>query len=45
MAVFDQQNKLWRSSLQQQSFDDVNISPGQRILDAIAAHGSKIAQV
>lgn len=45
MAVFDENSKLWRSSIDQQSYDDIKLSPGQRILDAFTAHGSKVAQV
>lgn len=44
MAVYDRENTLWQSA-NQKPFDDGNISPGQQILDAIYAHGSKLAQV
>lgn len=43
MAVFDPDNKLWQSPLEQLS--DEEKSPGQLILDAITRHGSKLAQV
>lgn len=45
MAVYDKENKLWQSPNQQLFNNDGRISPGQEILDAISAHGSKVAQV
>lgn len=45
MEIFDEVNKLWQTPNPQQTSDDEEISPGLRILDAITAHGSKLAQV
>lgn len=44
MAVYDKKNNLWRSP-KEKSFSHDDRSPGQRLLDVISAHGSKIAQV
>lgn len=44
MAIFDKKNKLWQS-LNNHPFDNDEISPGQRILNVLSTHGSKVAQV
>lgn len=44
MATFDKKNNLWRS-LNHHPYNNGEISPGQRILDVLSTHGSKIAQV
>lgn len=46
MAVFDKETSLWRSPInQQQPHNEIEQSVGQNILEAIAQHGSKLAQV
>lgn len=45
MAAYDKDSKLWQCLIQQPPNDDANKSPGQRILDAMSSHGSKVAQV
>lgn len=45
MEIFDKEKKLWQTQNHQQPSDDEQISPGHRMLDAITAHGSKLAQV
>lgn len=44
MAVYDEEKKLWQSTTRPFD-DDTEFSPGQRILNAISKHGSKLAQV
>lgn len=44
MAIYDKENHLWQSP-SQKVFHGAQISPGQKLLNAISVHGSKVAQV
>lgn len=44
-ALYVEQNKQWESSMKESIENDSEINLAQRLLKALATHGSKVAQV